>query len=367
MLDSKARQFEEYLSLIYKKDVRVSRFFPLGMRRGPKTKGDLKGFGYATPCVIEFIVNGETKHVIMETARSEDSGRDYFSEGAGSLLWQHSAFNKLPKHAHSIDVGSFTMDGESIKSLGDCREFFIVTEYIDGQRYKFDLDRIKEIGQLNKIDEQRCLALSDYLVMVHKVKRDAPWLYAKGTRELFGHSECIMGLLDSYPSELELISESNLINIEQNSVIWRWRLKRKTHRLSQIHGNFHPWNVIFCEDTEFKVVNRSRSEWGEPADDVAAMSTNYIFYSLQKYGELAGVFERLFILFWENYLQKTRDMEILEVIQPFYVWRSLFAASPTWYPNLARDVRIKLLNFAKNVLEVERFDMNKVNSYIGLA
>jgi hypothetical protein len=206
--------------------------------------------------------------------------------------------------------------------------------------------------------------LSDYLVEIHKSKRDAPWLYVRRARELVGHGECIMGLLDSYPPQLDFVSESNLIDIERDCVIWRWRLKRKAHRLSQVHGDFHPWNVMFREGTDFTVLDRSRGEWGEPADDVTAMTINYLFYSLQKYGELTGVFGHLFNLFWKNYLEKTKDWEILEVVQPFYAWRGLVVASPTWYPNLNRDVRIKLLNFVRNVLQFERFDLKRVNSYI---
>ena len=92
------------------------------------------------------------------------------------------------------------------------------------------------------------------------------------------------------------------------------------------------------------------------------MTINYIFYSLQKYGELAGVFGQLFKLFWENYLQKTGDKEILEVVQPFYAWRGLVVASPIWYSNLKTSVRVKLLNFVRNVLKHKSFDLQRVNS-----
>jgi len=364
LLKLSVEQLEEYFLSVYKAPVKVLRFFPLGAEKDVDAGEDLKGFGYGVPYFIEFSVGGETKRVVLETMRPEGFGHDHFSDRAKILLWQRSTFNKLPRHVRSVDVGAFKADGEGLKSLGDCAEFFIVTEFVDGRLYHFDLDNIKETGRLRELDEQRCLALSDYLVEVHRVRREAPWFYVRRVRELVGHGECIMGLLDSYPSGLDFVSESDLIDIEQKCVVWRWRLKRRAHRLCQVHGDFHPWNVLFREGVDFTVLDRSRGEWGEPADDVSAMTINYVFYSLQKYGELAGVFERLFRLFWENYLRKTGDREILEVVQPFYAWRGLVVASPVWYPSLSKDVRVKLLNFVKNVLQFERFDLKRVNSYI---
>jgi hypothetical protein len=355
---------QKYLSSLYDGDAEILGVWRLG---GEKLE-DLKGFGYGYPYVIEFrIGGGEVKQVVLETMRPEGFGHDHFSDRAQILLWQHSAFNKLPKHVRSIDVGAFAEDGKCLKSLGKCNEFFILTEFVDGKLYHLDLDRIKETGQLNALDEKRCLALSDYLVGIHKVKQKSPWLYVRRIRELVGHGECIMGLLDSYPPNLNFVNENYLIDVERDCVVWRWRLKRMTHRLSQVHGDFHPWNLMFRNGIDFTVLDRSRGEWGEPADDVTAMTINYIFYSIQKYGELAGVFERLFRVFWENYLRKTGDFEILKVVQPFYAWRGLVVASPIWYPNLDRNVRIKLLNFVKNVLQHEKFDLDAVNSYIGKA
>jgi len=55
------------------------------------------------------------------------------------------------------------------------------------------------------------------------------------------------------------------------------RIGSWAHRLSQVHGDFHPWNVLFREGVDFTVLDRSRGERGEPADDVTAMTINYIF------------------------------------------------------------------------------------------
>jgi hypothetical protein len=75
------------------------------------------------------------------------------------------------------------------------------------------------------------------------------------------------------------------------------------------------------------------------------------------------MFERLFRLFWENYLHKTGDTEIFEVIQPFYAWRGLVVASPIWYPQIEKKVHTNLLSFVKNVLTCEKFDLANINSY----
>lgn len=359
------KAIQEYLTSIYDQVVEVSGAWRLGS--GKATFDELKSFGYGSHYVIEFRVGDKTKRAVLETMKPEGFGHDLPSDRAQILLWQHSCFSKLPKHVRSIDVGAFDADGKGLKSLGNCGEFFLLSEFVEGRLYHLDLEYIMETARLQKLDERRCLALSNYLVDIHRVKREAPWLYIRRLRDLVGHGECIMGLLDSYPPDLGLVPESYLIDVERDCIVWRWRLKRKAHRLSQVHGDYHPWNVLFREDTDFTVLDRRRGEWGEPADDVAAMTINYLCYSLQKYGELKGGFLRLFMNFWTNYLLKTDDREILEVVQPFYAWRGLVVASPIWYPNLDKEVRVKLLSFVKNILQCDEFDPKDVNFYISEA
>jgi hypothetical protein len=352
-----------YLTQLYNQPVEVQRIYQLG--ENPENT-DLKGFGYGFPYVIEFTLNNKPTKVVLETMRPGPNGHDHFSDRAGILIWQHSAFNKLPKHVHSVDVGAFENTGKLV-SVGKCNEFFIVAEFIQGKLYHQDLDRIKETNQTTLQDIARCKTLSDYLANIHKTKNpNEPQLYIRRIRDLIGHGECIMGLTDSYPKQFECANQQYLIDVEKDCVTWRWKLKEKTHRLTQVHGDYHPWNLLFREGTDFTALDRSRGEWGEPADDIAALTINYLFYSLQKHGKLAEPWETLFNVFWENYLQKTSDQEVLEVIQPFYAWRGLVVASPVWYPNLTADVRTKLLSFVRNVLLQDRFDFKNVNSYFKL-
>ena len=354
-------KLRKYLCSIYKTDVEIQYVGELGKKKERPGK-KLKEFGYGVPYLIEFVVKEEIKRVVLETIRPGGFGHDHFSDRAQILLWQHSSFNKLPKHVRAVDVGAFTVDG-NLKSVGDCTEFFIVTEMVEGKPYHQDLDRIREQKSLTNLDKDRCQALSDYIVQVHAIKKGAPELYVRRIRDLVGHGECIMGLTDSYPPRLDYITEEEIVEIEKRCLEWRWRLKRKAHRCSRVHGDYHPWNVLFRKGTDFTVLDRSRGEWGEPADDTSCMTINYLFYSLQTYGELTGTFETLFNLFWKNYLDKTSDEEMLTAIQPFYAWRGLVIASPIWYPSLSLDVRAKLFNFIRNVLETEKIDLTDINSY----
>jgi hypothetical protein len=357
----KFEKVEKYLSDVYKTAVKVLQILPFNGERAP----DLKSFGYGSPCTIEFTVEDQTKLVVLRTLRPGGFGRDHFADRAGTLLWQNSSFNKLPRHVHSVDVGSFLNDGQSLKSLGDCVEFFLLTEFVEGSLYQLDLDRISKTCELVNLDEERCVALADYLAEIHSVKnKDEPELYFRRLRDLLGHGEGTFGLTDSYPNNLSYVNEKFFVEFEKRCLEWRWRLKHKAQRLSQVHGNFHPRNIMFRQGNEFTVLDRRWGDWGEPAEDVATLTINYLFYSLQSFGEMNGPFGRLFALFWKNYLDRTGDDEMLKAVQPFYAWRGVALASPLQYPNLSVDVRKKILRFAEKIISCKEFEFESVESYV---
>lgn len=351
-----------YLSNLYGGEVQITSLSPLGIT-GIKPEEALKGYSYGTALSIEFTVEGVHRRVVLNTVRAGGFGHERMADRAAILIWQGEAFNTLPRHVKAIDVGVITRKG-SLRSIEDPIEFFILTEMAEGLEYYRDLDRIRETGDLSDLDLRRCKALAGYLAEIHSVKGCEPGLYERRIRELVGHSECIFGLTDSYPTGLEYIGPGELSAIEKRCIDWRWRLKNLTHRLSMVHGDYHPWNIIFTGDTEFKLLDRSRGEWGEPADDVTALAINYLFYALQQTGELDGPFKILWETFFENYLEAAGDRELLQVVQPFFCWRALVIASPIWYPNLPLDVRRKILNFARNILEVSTFDHHEVNGLL---
>ena len=358
MPELRAKEIESYLKAVAGPSTSIVALEVLGNSE----HGELKGYGYGTPVMIDYEAGGVPHRAVLHTITAGPFGHEHMSDRAQSLLWDHSSFNQLPRHVRSIDVGAFRRDGSAV-SLGDAEEFFVLTEYAEGRGYVKDLMRMKDDLRLVDADVARADALCDYLVQIHSVKGSNPGLYVRRIRELVGHSECIMGLIDSYPSGQALVDCKLLQDIEQKCVAWRWRLKDRVHRLRQVHGDFHPWNILFREGTDFGVLDRSRGEWGDPADDVSCLTMNYLFFSLQRSGRLDANLEVLFRRFWERYLAKSGDQEMLQIVAPFFAFRGLVMAHPVWYPQLAKDVRHKLFNFMIAVLDGDRFDPGEVNKY----
>jgi hypothetical protein len=340
-----------YLATVHGGSVSEVRVTPLGGGR----QGD-KGYGYGVPLRVDYALDGAPRRAVVETVRAGPFGHEHMADRAQSLLWAHDAFGRLPRHVASLDVGAVRSSGALVQ-LGNAEELFMLAEFVDGREYADDLLRLRAGAGISELDLARGDALCDYLVGIHRVAGPDPGLYARRIRELVGHGECIFGVDDSYPEE------GMLRSIEKKCVDWRWKLKRKAHRLRQVHGDFHPWNILFRADTDYSVLDRSRGEWGDAADDVVCLTLNYLFFSLQRSGRLEGAFERLWRRFWERYLERSGDGELLEVAAPFIAFRALVMANPLWYPALDTGVREKLFRLINNVLDSARFDPSRANEY----
>ncbi len=360
-MDLTRENLEAYLRSLYGEDLKLESISKMG-ETIPTTE-DVKGFGYGAPLLVEYAAGGQKGSAVISTMRVQRGfGHDHFSDRARILIWQNATFGRLPKHVPSLDVGYFT-DAGKLVSAGAAREYFLLMEKVEGKEYFHDLERVKEKG-VTDLDIDRAIALSSYLAQIHSTKKDCPPLYQRKIRETVGDGECIFGILDDYPENPSFLDPDELCEIEKLCVEWRWRLRAKTNRLCQVHGDFHPWNVMFRDGTDFTVLDRSRGEWGEAADDITAMAMNYIFYSVQRSNRLTGDLKDLFELFFENYLDKSGDEELLEVIAPFFAFRAMVVASPTWYPLLSEDTRRTLFNFLENVLGSKEFNYRDVNSYL---
>jgi Phosphotransferase enzyme family len=337
----------------------VVSFGPIGKE---SSKGLYKQYGYGAPVKITFRVGRSLRSAVLETMSPGPFGHEHMADRAQAMLWDYDSYGRLPRHVKALDVGAFTARG-TLFSIADAEELFVLTQWEEGTSYHVDLERLAKEGTLQTLDRRRTEALVRYLAVIHRKKRRDPDLYRRRLRELIGHGECIMGLTDSYPERFEFITEDLLRTVEEACNRWRWRLRERTDRLSQVHGDFHPWNVLFRQGADFSVLDRSRGEWGEAADDVTSMSVNYLFFSLCRSGSLQGPLELVFRSFWDTYCEASGDQAVTETAAPFFAFRGLVLASPIWYPKLPTEVRKTIFRFVNNVLNSPRFDPSRVNEY----
>jgi aminoglycoside phosphotransferase (APT) family kinase protein len=322
----------------------------------------LKCYGYGQPVLIRYRADGAERRAVLRTMAPNPFGHERRSDRAAGLLLSYDTFNDVPRHVRALDIGVLRPDGQ-LASIGDSGEFFLLTDYVDGTLYADDLQRLRDTGHLAERDIRRAESLARYLATIHAVKRDDPALYRRAIRDMVGSGEGIFGLTDSYPPDFPLADAAWLAHVEQACIAWRWRLNRQPERLAQTHGDFHPFNVLFGDELEFQLLDRSRGGWGEPADDVSCMAINYLFFGLQRSGALAPPFEQLWDAFWHTYLEQTGDTDLLSRVAPFFAWRALVVASPAWY-NVADAVRVALFHFIDAVLAAPRFDPARVNVYL---
>jgi hypothetical protein len=207
--------------------------------------------------------------------------------------------------------------------------------------------------------------LAHFLADIHAFKypeEDAKILYKRRIRDLIGHGECIMGIIDAYET-VDFATGKELVEYAGKCLPWWGKIRDRSERLSSVHGDYHPGNIRLDGD-DFVLLDRSRGSWGEPADDVSCLSVNYIHYAVKDRGPFEGPFAELFRLFLDFYLEKAKDGGFFEVTQPFFAFRILVLANPRFYPEDSDVTKRKLLNFGHSVLEEDRFHVDRISDYL---
>ena len=322
-----------------------------------KLGSGVQGSGF----LVEMKTGDSIRSYVVKALLPEHFGHDYPSDRAAVFLLDLDEYKRLPRHVKAVDVLSEMEDG-SIKSIGGGKEYYLFMERGAGKHYFHDLSAFSQKSRLGISDIERIKAMTSYLAEIHSVKKVSKTLYWRKLRDTVGHGECLMGVFDIYPDGT--LSYDETTAIIKKSVDWIYRLKPYYNRLSQIHGDFHPGNIWFKDDSDFILLDRSRGPWGEPADDITALTINYIFFSVKKYEDIRGPYLEGLNLFFEEYIKLTGDTQLLEVVAPFFAFRGVVVANPVFYPELTSKQRGLLFSFVKNVLDADRFELQRVHDYL---
>jgi aminoglycoside phosphotransferase (APT) family kinase protein len=255
----------------------------------------------------------------------------------------------------ALDVGAVGADGRLV-SLAHSGELYLLTTWAPGHPYADDLRRVARTLRATPEDAARCDALAAYLAALHEAPVEQHAAYVRSVRDLVGSGEGISGIIDGYGSAVPGAPEKRLEAIERRCQAWRWRLRRRASRLRRIHGDFHPFNIVFDEGVRFALLDASRGCLGDPADDVTALAVNYIFFALDAPAAWADGLGPLWRRFWSTYLERRPDEELLACLAPYLAWRGLVVCCPRFYPALSEAGRDRLLGLVERALDAPRFD-----------
>jgi len=339
--------------------VRADRLVPDAS--GAAGSDEEKALGYGEP--VKVVVrerNGRTHALVFRTQAANEYGHDRRADRVEGAILSYDVFPEIPGHARALDVGLVGGDGRLV-SLRDTGEPYLVTDWAEGTLYAEDLRRIAREGVVHPLDVARCEALASWLAEVHARKVDDAVAWRRAVRDLLGHGEGIFGIVDGYPPDAPAAPPERLRAIEERCLAWRWRLRGRTGRLARTHGDFHPFNVVFAPGegvTRFTPLDASRGGRGDPADDLTAMSVNYVFFAAEHRAAWARGLGTLWRAFWERWLAATGDREALLVAPPFLAWRALVVSSPRFYPHLSAPARDLLLRLAEHALDAGRLDLD---------
>jgi hypothetical protein len=327
---------------------------PLGVDE-QRDDATAKGTGYGIPIKITLRDADErVRSVVFHTARSDDFGHDRRADRAAEMLLSYDTYGAIPRHVPALDVGVIERDG-TLRSIAGSSEVYLLTGWVDGALYAEDLRRVAAEGAGDR-DLHRLDALVDYLVRLHTRHTGRLAAYTRAVRDLVGSGEGIFGMIDGYDPEVPAAPPERLRRIEERCVAWRWRLRHREPRVARIHGDFHPFNIVFAGDAELALLDASRGAIGEPADDVTALAINFVFFALDRPGAWTRGLGALWHRSWSRYLRATGDRELLEVAPPWLAWRALVVANPRWYPKLSAAGRDRLLGWIERVLDAPRFE-----------
>lgn len=314
----------------------------------------LKGIGYAKVMKVQLRrPDGSDAAVVFHLATADDFGHDRRADRAANQLLAFDTFASIPRQVKALDVGALTGDGQLVP-LASAGELYLVTEWAEGEVYASDLRRLAT-GPATELDLARLDGLAKVLGELHAQRVARPAAYTRAVRDLVGSGEGIAGIVDGFGAGAPGAPRARLDALERRCLAWRHRLKGRTERLRRTHGDFHPFNLLFAPGHAAPtLLDASRGAAGDPADDVACLGLNFLFFALGHEGTAKALREAW--RHWWATCARSGDVDVLEAAAPYLAWRALVVANPAWYPHLGEGERHRLLAFAERALDAPRFD-----------
>lgn len=282
---------KKFLEQKYGADVIITHF--------EEVSGGFLSKAYKVTTLIEdkeniFFIKEPTEHML-----SHEKGENIFA----SFLTSH----RTAEHAQSEpeSVGCFITDKSTGKTLGitdtlgESHHIVEVQKYRKGTPYIEYLDKLSNQKELTTKDKAYMNRIVDKLYLVHSSPLEVTdsqrkKLYTRGLQEVLTHPELTISLLNENHHASNIFEGERKYEyiVEMLKVIDH--LKVHNHRLSIIHGDFWPYNILIDDEDDAFFIDYSRITYGDPGHDVGNLYMYLQWLAIYKkntiYADLAEYF-----------------------------------------------------------------------------
>jgi hypothetical protein len=296
--------------------------------------------------VADVHIDGQTRRVVVRMG-SPDGPFHHPEDAARQLLW-YARLPGLPNHSRVLSVG-VKDDGGEWRELVAPLTVAVVEEFLVGTPYRRDLNRIRDRRRLEAGDQERARTLARYLAGIHQHRHEDADAYLRGLRELVGGMEGVMSVVAMYPPAFRF-EQRALVDRLQAAVAERAiDLQYCDRPVADVHGDFHPGNILFSDDGQVRVVDRGRIECDEVAVDVGAVLMDFIALGLTD-PDLRAPARTLAETFVNEYIDASGDTGVTTALPVHTAMRAAAAASPTFHPKTVDRTRIATLTAGIRIL-----------------
>lgn len=233
-------------------------------------------------------------------------------------------------------------------------------EPLGTQPYEEDLWEMRCRDRARPVDLDRARSVAEALADLH-AEPCSPSSYRPGLTRALAAGDGIARIADRLAERQTVRHQDRLEAIEIATVCWRWKLAPKRHRARKVHGAVKPANVFF-RGTACALVDTLPLR-GEAAEDVARLTIHFVCQSVANRGRFRGALRECWYAFWDTYLGRTRDEEILDVIPPFYAREVLeLVAQNAPFPRRS-EAQDEMVRFAEALLGERRFPLESAERF----
>lgn len=335
------------------KAVQVQSMTPLDKQRG-------KLHGMTHTIEITFTENdGSSGTCYLKLPEHSLFGERLGSDAVKEITWRLEGYPTILGHSLCIGAGGVTAQGDPVPLSMLFPAYFSIEQALPGTIYADKLQNFSE--HTSRTEALRDVqSICAHMVRMHKpVERNGTALYRRMLREKL--MDPVFRLIDAdehYWSQ----RPAARMEVEHLFLGWRQRLWNLGRRIRVVHNDFHPWNILIKSDGVALLGARSPGV-GEPANDLAALMVNYVWFSYLTSNKFEGLYRDAYLAFWNTYLEMTGDIECLAALPPFLANRLLLFLDSAFYPGTGDAVKARVERLLFGLLKEEIHPIDDVNEF----